>query len=238
MLEIDRPMGIIPACDVPIGKISKVAEATTDIQNISALKIGGITALEYGLADVIETVKDYNDGIPIIFDYQKAGNDIPDMGQLFAETVYSAGADAVIIFPFAGIKTEKSWIRACQDAGLIVYVGGHMTHPGFLAKDGGFISDPSLIYQIAAEMGVQRFVVPGNHPELVRKYRQLLTSGVPGGKFRLVAPGFLTQGGNISETGLEAGPCWDAIIGRAITRHDSVADMRTAIIQMIKQISQ
>ncbi len=239
MLGIEEPRGIIPACDVPLAKLEMIAEATSGIKEVTALKIGGITpTLQDGLECVVETVGNYNDETPIIYDMQKAGNDIPDMGEAFAEAVWSAGADAVILFPFAGIETEKAWIQACQDAGLIVYVGGHMTQPGFLAEDGGFINNPSKIYQIAAEMGIQRFVVPGNHPELVRTYRQLLMSEVLDEKFRLVAPGFITQGGNISETGTEAGKYFDAIVGRAITAHKNVEDMRTMIEKLVTQLSQ
>ncbi|MDD3151103.1 MAG: hypothetical protein PHV68_09780 [Candidatus Gastranaerophilales bacterium] len=237
MLKIGAPRGIIPACDVSLEKMTTIAEAIFGIKEITALKIGGITpTIEHGLAHIVEVIKDYNPKIPLIFDFQKAGNDIPEMGEPFAEAVYSAGADAVILFPFAGAKTERMWIEACQNAGLIVYVGGHMTQFGFLEEEGGVIVNPSRIYQIAAKMGVQRFVVPGNHPELVLKYQRLLASEVPDGKFRLVAPGFINQGGDISETGKEAGEYFDAIVGRAITQHDNILEMRKAIKQLVTQI--
>lgn len=233
----DAPKGIMPACDASIEKVAKIAEASNGKKRVTALKVGGIKpTLKHGLPKVVETIRKFNKETPIIFDYQKAGNDIPDLGPDFAGEVKDAGADAVILFPFGGEETERAWIKTCQDAGLGVIVGGHMTQKKFLAAEGGFISDPKLIYAIAADMGVRNFVVPGNKVAFVQKYYQFLKSKIPGGRFRLHAPGFLAQNGVISETGAVAGDWWDAILGRGLTKYDTVAEIAAAIDDFVAQM--
>ena len=145
--------------------------------------------------------------LPIIYDHQKGATDIPKMGEEFALAVREGGADAAILFSLAGPVVAEKWIMACQKEELGVIVGGHMTHEKFLESDGGYIMDmaPFSIYTVAAEMGVTKFVVPGNKPKHVGLYRgHLLGGGVDIEKLELFAPGFVTQGGDISETGIMA----------------------------------
>ena len=92
---------------------------------------------------------------------------------------------------------------------------------------GGFIDDlaPRRIYLLAVQMSVTNFVVPGNKPESVRSYRDLL------GDYRrslkeqvdFYALGFIAQGGEITETGKSAGKRWHAIVGRGITQAKDIA---------------
>ena len=68
----------------------------------------------------------------------------------------------------------------------------------------------------AAELGVRDFVVPGNKPEAVETYRSFFDTELGKGEFTLWAPGFVTQGGDVSETGAVAGPNFNAIVGSGI----------------------
>jgi orotidine-5'-phosphate decarboxylase len=233
----DAPKGIIPACDATLEKVGKIAQASDGKKRVTALKVGGIKpTLRHGLPKVIDTIRSYNKETPIIFDYQKAGNDIPDLGPDFAGEVKDAGADAVIIFPFGGEETARAWIKSCQDVKLGVIVGAHMTQKKFLASEGGVISNPKLLYSIAIDMGIRNFVVPGNKVEFVKEYYQFLKDKIPGGRFRLHAPGFLAQNGEISEMGAVAGDLWDAIIGRGLTKYDTAAEIATAIDNFTAQM--
>lgn len=152
-----------------------------------------------------------------------------------------ADVQAAILFPFAGPATQKAWTEACQsigahqDEGINVLIGGHMTHDKFLASEGGYIADdaPERIYRLAAEMGIRDFVVPGNKVEFVTKYRELLESILGEGQFCLYAPGFVSQGGDISETGRAAGRKWHAIVGSAIYKAE---DPTAAAQKMVSQI--
>ena len=229
---------VIPACDVAsLPQLEMLVEATCKVSGIGGYKIGLKLGLGFGLKLVVDTIKEQTN-LPVIYDHQKAGNDIPEMGLDFAEEAKEAGVDAVILFPFAGPKTEQAWIKACREAGLEVLVGGHMTHEKFLASEGGFIDDhaPYEIYKIAAELGVKDFIVPGNKPGFVLKYREHLENILGSRKFTLYAPGFISQGGDISKTGQVAGENWHAIVGSAIYKVGGVEEMRQVAYQLTSQI--
>ncbi len=231
---IPRDKSVIVAADVEAQKLSELVQKTCIVEGISGYKVGFELGLERGLPWVVRTVKEHTD-LPVIYDHQKAGNDIPDMGVKFAKVCKNAGVDAIILFPFASAKTERDWIKASQDAGLTVLVGGHMTQEEFLSTEGGFISPdaPDRIYSIAAENGVRDFVVPGNKVEYVRHYKELLDGILGLNNFTLYAPGFITQKGEISEFAKVAGDRWHAIVGSAIYK---AVDLAAAAEQMTSQI--
>lgn len=199
------------------------------------IKIGIELVNPYGLIEVMRRGREHTDK-PFIFDQQKGGNDIPELGVKFVDGLRKAGVQAAILFPFSSPNTQSEWTKALQDAGITVLVGGHMTHPRFLASEGGYIADsaPERIYRLGAEMGVRDFVVPGNKVDFVNRYRQLLEGILGEGNFTLYAPGFVSQGGDISETGQVAGNNWHAIVGGAIYR---AADMRQAAIDLTSQLA-
>ncbi|MFH1696397.1 MAG: orotidine 5'-phosphate decarboxylase / HUMPS family protein [Candidatus Diapherotrites archaeon] len=227
------PRSIIPACDVAtIEEFEKIVRETSDVKKIGGYKIGFELGLGYGLKALVDAARKHTQK-PIIYDHQKAATDIPDVADKFARVCKGAGLDAVILFPMAGPETEKAWIRACMNAGLGVIVGGEMTHKGFLESDGGFIAEgaPKRIYEIAAELGVQDFVVPGNKPEKIREYRELLES--KGVKPVLYSPGLVVQGGELSKGAEAAGKQWHAIVGRGIY---GAKDMRRAAEELGKEL--
>ncbi len=234
---IVRQRSIIPACDVASEAKLKEIVLGCQLAAIGAFKIGlrlGLRGLERAVAIIRNECK-----IPVIYDHQKGGTDIPDLGTDFAQDLKSFGVDAAILFPFGGAATERKWIEACQKAGLVVLVGGHMTQPEFLESEGGFIADsaPERIYTIAVDNGVTNFVVPGNKVEFVLKYRQLLERKLGEGNFTLYAPGFIKQGGNISETGNAAGENWHAIVGNALYNQEGVANIRKVALELTSQIT-
>lgn len=231
---IPRDQSIVVAADVEANKLAELVKGTCLVEGIGGYKVGLELALEQGLPWVVRTVKALTE-LPVIYDHQKAATDIPDMGMKFAGVCKKAGVDAVILFPFAGAKTERDWIKACQDEGLGVLIGGHMTQPEFLDSEGGFVDSnaPDRIYRIAGEEGVRDFVVPGNKVEYVQHYRELLESILGPNTFTLYAPGFITQKGEISEFAKVAGNRWHAIVGSAIYK---ALDITAAAKQMTSQI--
>lgn len=214
---INRDRSVIVAADVKAEQLSSLVQATHEVEGIGGYKVGITLGLGLGLPETVKRVREFTD-LPIIYDHQKAGNDIPEMGQEFADVCKKSGVDAVILFPFSSPVTEERWIKAAQDSGLTVLVGGHMTVPKFLESEGGFIADsaPERIYTIAAENGVKDFVVPGNKVNFVERYRKVLESILGSNNFTLYAPGFIAQGGVISEAGKAAGNRFHAIVGSAI----------------------
>lgn len=230
---IPRDRSIIVAADVNLSELQSLIKATYDVEGIGGYKIGfglGLRSLKMVTSLVRETTN-----LPIIYDHQKAGNDIPTMGTELVDVCKEAGINAIILFPFAGPTTQEAWTKAAQDAGLTVLVGGHMTHEKFLASEGGYIADdaPERIYSLGANLGVRDFVVPGNKIDFVQRYRQLLEEVLGPDNFDLYAPGFITQGGSISETAQVAGNKWHAIVGSGIYKAE---DMRKAAEKFTAQI--
>ena len=216
--------GVIPACDVyNIKTFRKLIEATYDIEGIVGYKLGAILGLTYGLPQLVSIVNEYTD-LPVIYDHQKAGTDIPRMGEKFASICAEAGIKGVIIFPQAGPQTEAAFIDALFDANLTPLVGGEMTHPQYLANEGGFIRDnaPIEMYTLAAEKGVNHFVVPGNKPVVIKQYHKLLSGMVKEPEYSM--PGIGKQGGDIKSAfdALEGAPAY-AIIGASIYEHEDMA---------------
>lgn len=232
---ISQRRSIIPACDVSNDEeFEQLIKQTYDISGIGAYKVGLELTIPYGLKSLVDMVRKYTK-LPVIYDHQKGGTDIPELGAKFAKACRSAGVEAVILFPFGGLATEEEWIKACQDAELIVLVGGHMSQKNFLRSEEGYISDdsPQRIYEVAAKFGVTNFVVPGNKLELVAKYRNLFES--LGISFTLYAPGFVAQGGVITKCGKVAGERWHAIAGSAIYKAENKRQAAEVLTSQLRQ---
>jgi len=228
---IKIPKSIIPSCDVStLEQLRKLVKETCSVEGIGAYKIGFELALRYGIPVVVNTIRKETD-LPIIYDHQKAATDIPEMGNKFMDAV--DGVNAVILFPVMGPETEKAWIEAGKKAKMPIIVGGEMTHPSFLKKDKGYIDDeaPKKIYELAADLGVRDFVVPGNKPEKIQQYKTLLEN--KGIKPVFYSPGLVTQGGDVTEGARAAGNNWHAIVGRAI--YDA-KDMHKAAKEMVSKL--
>lgn len=222
---------IIPACDVGyLEDLEKLVDATCDVEGIGAYKIGFGLGLRYGLPAVCESIRSRTK-IPIIYDHQKAATDIPETGELFAKVCKDAGLDAIILFPQAGPETERAWIKDCKKTGLGVIVGGEMTHPKYKLSDGGWLDDNAItqIYKIAADEGIRDFVVPGNKPDRIKYYAELLKGANP----VFYSPGLVAQGGEITESAKAAGERWHAIVGRGLYQ---AKDMKKAAEQLTAQL--
>ena len=233
--KIPYDRSVLVATDVKASLLQKLVDDTKNVEGIGGYKIGMQLALTDGLSATVARIKDLT-SLPIIFDYQKAGNDIPKIGNTFAEICREAGVDAAILFPFGGGQTVRDWIHALQDQGVGVLVGAHMTQPEFLWDEGGVIhpEGPVRIFEQAVKAGVTDFVVPGNKVSYVEKYRTLFDELLGPGNFSLYAPGFITQGGSISEMAQVAGPNWHAIVGSGIYK---ATDMRAAAIEATSKIT-
>jgi len=228
---IEQDRSVIPACDVySLEELEKLVDATCSVKGIGAYKVGFGLGLRYGLPKICRTIKEKCD-LPIIYDHQKAATDIPDTGDLFARVCKDAGVDAVILFPQAGPITEASWIDACMKKGLGVIVGGEMTHPGYKMSEGGWIDDEGItrIYEIAKGEGIRDYIVPGNKPDRIRFYADLLNDCNP----IFYSPGLVAQGGKITDSAKAAGDKWHAIVGRGIYQ---AKDMKAAAKELTKEL--
>lgn len=217
--------GIMPACDVDtIEKFEEIVKNTHSVEGIVGYKIGFVLGLTFGLSKCQNMVEKYTD-LPLIYDHQKAGTDIPQMGDNFAKVCKKAGVKGVIIFPQAGPITEKSFIESLNKNQLTPIVGGEMTHQGYLQDEGGFIRNdaPEEMYKIGAESGAEYFVVPGNRTQKIEKYRLMLSDIIEEPKFCF--PGIGRQGGDIAKAFEATGgfPAY-AIIGSGIYKQKDMEE--------------
>lgn len=260
IIQLDR--SIVPACDVPFEESGKrpfeeLIKATADVEKVGAYKVG-VAFLDVGLKAVVNTAREYTNK-PVIYDHQKAGTDIPEeTPDRFMDAMVRSGVNAVILFPEAGPITEYEWIKAAQARELEVIVGGEMTHPRFLEGDlsegkkknytkifseelgiereiTGFIREfaPDDMYEIAARMGVTNFVVPGNKPDRIQRYREIIERdcGVVGVAY--YSPGLVAQDGKIADAAKVAGNNFHGIVGRGIY---AASDMKAAAVEHTSQL--
>jgi len=217
--------GVIVSCEVKtIEELKKLVAATCSVEGVVGYKHGFMLGLGFGLKTVVDVMRDITD-LPVIYDHQKAGTDIPAMGMEFAAAMKRAGVDSAIIFPQAGPKTQEAFVKALLQQGVVPMVGGDMTHDGYLESEGGYIAAgaPEKMYENGAKAGTEFFIVPGTKPAAIRKYAALL-GGLTKPKFCM--PGIGRQGGDIRTAfeSCQGNPAY-AIIGTAI---HSAADMTTA----------
>ncbi len=225
---------VIVSCDVrAIGHLRKLVEQTCNVPKVGGYKVGPILSIRYGLPKVVKEIRKLTD-LPVIYDHQKGGTDIPALGKEFISAVKSSGADALILFPMSGPASEETWINDAEEAGLKVIVGGEMTHPKYKRSEGGYIHDDALdeMYLLAAGMGVRDFVVPGNKSDRIKHYKELLNKAV-GKEIVFYSPGFILQGGSIAAAAKAAGERWHAIVGRYIY---SAENMRKAASEITRKL--
>lgn len=233
MKLIKYKRSLIPACDITdLEKFKEIVNSSYDVEGVGGYKIGFSLVLKYSLPEIVKVVKNVTD-LPVIYDHQKAGTDIPDTGKVFADICKQAGVDAVILFPQAGPETQAKWIESLKEQGIVVIVGGEMTHPRYKRSEGGYIIDEALneIYLNAVNLGVTDFVVPGNRADRVYFYKKLLES--KGVKPIFYLPGFITQGGEL-EKFFAIDNDWHAIIGRAVYKAENIKEKVKELVNQLK----
>lgn len=230
---METARGIVVAADVSdLSMLIKLTEAAGRVEEVKAIKIGFQLALQHSLRTVVSAVKS-TAPLRVIYDHQKAGTDIPAMGEKFANLCALADVDEVIIFPHAGPSTMEAFVTACFRASVVPIVGLMMSHARFLRLDGGYITDtaPAQILRHASNLGVESFVLPGNKPQLTRAYVDQLSAVR---RVRFYMPGIGTQGGSIAEACAAVAPHNPyPIIGSAIYKD---ADPYAAMRRFAKQL--
>lgn len=227
---------LVVAMDVDGAWFYDLVAALELVENIGAVKFG-FFQLNTGLESCVDLVRSSLGEIPIIYDHQKIGSGVTDAGAKFAKTLKRAGVGGVIIYPLTGPKIQEVWIQSLQDEGLVVLVGGVMTHSNFLVSEGGYLADEAVlrIYSQAIAQGVEHFVVPGNKLSWVAQIKTLLDQEVGPGKYALCGNGFLRQGGDLLRCMELVDHKIHAIIGSAIYQHRNIEDMRKAAVLLSKQ---
>ncbi len=231
---IKAEKGIILAADVPtLEELRRLVQIASEFPEVVALKLGFALGLRYGLGEAVAIVKQ-GSRLPVIYDHQKAGTDIPQMGKLFAEVCRDAGACALIFFPQAGPKTLEGFVSASFQFGLTPIVGLVMTHEAYLRSEGGYIVDeaPEMMAKTAISLGVRNFVLPGTKAACVKKFASGVLADVEASG--IMMPGIGSQGGSLAAAFRAAKPHRRfAIIGSAVY---AAKEPKLALERFIKEM--
>ena len=220
-LRFPADSGVIPALDIEaVDELQRLVEMTHDIEGIIGYKLGVVGALRLGLRGAAQAVRDLTD-LPIIYDHQKAGPDIPDMAGKYVSICRDAGVHGLILFPLAGERSVREFVGHAQREGLDPIVGGALPFVEYYVSGGGYVADDVLerIFALSVTLGVADFVVPANDPEAVGRHVETLKAGVdrPG----VFLPGIGALGGSIGEAFAAAAGCRRyAVVGRGIYRSE------------------
>jgi orotidine-5'-phosphate decarboxylase len=214
--------GIIPALDLEsVDSIRRVVEETCEVEGVVGYKLGIAGALRLGLNNAVRAIREITD-LPILYDHQKAGLDIPDMAKKFCTICQEAGVDALVLFPLAGPSAVEEFVKHTQRKGLCPIVGGDFPMDEYKVSGGGYVADdgPSRILELAANLGVRHFIVPSTNIGGVRRVSELFSDQVRNPT--LLMTGIGTMGGRIRDAFAASGGCsCYAIVGRAVYASDS-----------------
>ena len=229
---MQRKYTVIPSLDVTdLDEAVRLAGAIGNPPFVNAFKVGFSLGLTCGLPEVVRRIREVSQR-PIIYDHQKAGTDIPDTGALFARTLAKAGIQRAILFPQAGPRTLSAWISALRNEGVEIIVGAIMTHPAYVASEGGFLLDGAMerIFAIALEEGVTDFVVPLTKPDAVRELHRRVGFATD---CEFFSPGYGAQGGDPSKFDFVS--THHLIIGRSLLKAENPAHYITEIEMRLQE---
>lgn len=231
---IKRDHSIIVSCDVTPSRLEDLVRATAETPEVGAYKLGFMLALSIGLSKSVDIIRKFSDK-PVIYDHQKAGTDIPSAGNKFARVCRDAGVDAVVIFPHSGPVTQEEWIDAAKSEKIEIIVGAIMPHSSYLVSEGGYINDDAVerIYHTALDCGVESFMLPGTHPEIITKAKDIIVNRNVDPVFFLTGLG--SHGGDIQKAMGVSGRRWHAIIGRAIYDAPDIAKAVADFVDVLRR---
>jgi orotidine-5'-phosphate decarboxylase len=237
-----KEKGIVWAADVTPEEFEPIMQQIGDAEGLVGVKIGLEIGLGLKLEEATRIVRAYSDA-RVQYDHQKAGNDPHDTVPSFVRAMIrgrenGGGVDSAILFPFAGPETQTALTTALQSEGITVFTGAEMTHKRFRKAEGGSIPDSSLrrIIDLALELEVDNFIVPGNKARSVNKWRKHIEKVRGVGNFALAAPGFVDQGGSTTEAAVVAGRFWHPIMGRAVHANKDGMNPREAVEFYTRQL--
>jgi orotidine-5'-phosphate decarboxylase len=211
--------GVMPALDVDsFEDMLELVSATCEIPGVVGYKLGLTGVLPKGLPEAVRGIRERT-SLPIIYDHQKAGPDMPDMAPKFSKLCREAGVDGLVLFPVAGPTAVKSFTSAAVQSSLLPLVGGHIPVPDYCLSGDGYMRDDVLdcIIETAAQSGARGFILPSNLPGQITRHCQWIASRVD--KPFVFLTGIGALGGTIS-TAFNAAQQVEprfAIVGRAIS---------------------
>lgn len=218
--KITATMGIVPALDVEDHEqFEFVVKATTRTEGVVGYKLGLSTVLTFGLKESVRRLRDLTD-LPILYDHQKAGPDMPDTARKYTAMCAEAGVDGLVLFPVAGPTAVDRFVGETMKAGMTPVVGGEIPVPDYGASGGGYMLDDALdrILADSVKIGTDHFILPAHDPAKIARWSKWIAANVAD-PFVFMT-GFGSLGGTIEDAFRAAAPSKRrfAIVGRLITQ--------------------
>lgn len=212
-------MGIVPALDIDTpAHLERVVKATTKVPGVAGYKLGLTSVLRLGLKQSMRQLRDLTD-LPVLYDHQKAGPDMPDMAKKFTAMCAEAEVDGLILFPVAGPTAVDGFVGEAVRAGITPVVGGEIPVPDYGVSGGGYMLDDALdrILARAAANRADHFVLPAHDQAKITRWSGWIAANVPNAVVFLT--GFGALGGTIETSFATTAACPRrfAIVGRLIT---------------------
>lgn len=214
--------GLVPALDMAtLEELERVVRATSGVEGVTGYKLGLTAVLRLGLAPAMERLRALTD-LPILYDHQKAGPDMPDMAGKFTAICAEAKVAGLILFPVAGPTAVRSFGGEALKQGLIPVVGGEIPVPDYNLSGGGYLADDALdrIMADAAAVGVDHFVLPARDADSIERRCRWMRENLK--RPVVFLTGFGPLGGSIAEGFRRAGALdgRHAIVGRLVFAAD------------------
>jgi orotidine-5'-phosphate decarboxylase len=228
-------MGILPALDIDSHEhLELVVRETSNCEGVAGYKLGLTSVLRFGLAESVRRLRDLTD-LPIFYDHQKAGPDMPDMAEKYTAMCKEADVDGLILFPVAGPTAVDAFVGEAVRAVLIPVVGGEIPVPDYGVSGGGYMLDDALdrILVRAVHNKADHFVLPAHDLAKIQRWSKWIAANVDSPLVLLT--GFGALGGSIETSCAAASVCKRrfAIVGRLITGAKSPRDAAAKLYEQM-----
>ena len=224
-------IGIVIALDADtVDESKRVVELTSGIDGVAGYKFGLTLVLRLGLAETVRQLRSATD-LPLLYDHQKAGPDVPDMAGKFCAICHDAGVDGLILFPTAGPRAVDGFAGEAILRRMLPIVGGDLPLADYNAGGGGYVVDNALdlIFARALALGADHFVVPGNTTAKLEHHAAQLRTRLEMPTF--LVPGIGPLGGTFSSVvKAAAGVRVFAVVGRAVYAAKDPADAARRLV--------
>jgi orotidine-5'-phosphate decarboxylase len=231
-------MGIVPALDIDSHEhLERVVRETSKREGVAGYKLGLTSVLRFGLQESVRRLRDLTD-LPILYDHQKAGPDMPDMAKKYTAMCREADVDGLILFPVAGPTAVDGFVGEAVRAGLIPVVGGEIPVPDYGVSGGGYMLDDALdrILVRAVHNKADHFVLPAHDPVKIDRWSKWIAGNVASPLVMLT--GFGSLGGSIETSFAAASTCKRRfiIVGRLITGSKAPGDAAAKLYEEMQVV--
>jgi orotidine-5'-phosphate decarboxylase len=236
--KLKGDMGIVPALDIDSHEhLELVVRETSKREGVAGYKLGLTSVLHFGLRESVRRLRDLTD-LPIVYDHQKAGPDMPDMAKKYVALCKEADVDGLILFPVAGPTAVDQFVGESIRADLTPFVGGEIPVPDYGVSGGGYMLDDALdrILVRAVQNKTDHFVLPAHDVEKIERWSKWISSNVSSPLVLLT--GFGALGGSIETSFAAAAVCKRrfAIVGRLITGSKTPGDAAARMYEQMQAV--